>query len=172
MRCGRQRLKCPAWRADEMQIPWADKACYSLFLSGFNSIMAMQSQPAWAAHALKACLAWQALWLDMTMSLRHCSWTRSTRMPLRLAPPAHRQMPTSLRLRQSLPSTSRVKLVFWKLFCKTTWVLSWISDGYQIPWNEWGPPTPHAYATRNLLARKLPIFWPGGPLYRLIGHPL
>ena len=37
----------------------------------------------------------QARWLDMTM-------------PLRLAPPAHRQMQTPLRLRQSLPRTSRV----------------------------------------------------------------
>ena len=27
----------------------------------------------------------------------------------------------------------KAKLAFWKLFCTSTWVLSWISDGYQIP---------------------------------------
>ena len=51
------------------------------------------------------------------MCLRHLSWIRSTRIPLRLALPPHRQMPT-LRLGQSLPSTRlKAKLAFWKLFC-------------------------------------------------------
>ncbi|CAL5224726.1 g7458 [Coccomyxa viridis] len=43
----------------------------------------------------------------------------------------------------------KAKLAFWKLFCTSTWVLSWISDGYQIPWNEWGPPPSHAYANQQ-----------------------
>ena len=43
----------------------------------------------------------------------------------------------------------KAKLAFWKLFCTSTWVLSWISDGYQIPWGEWGPPPPHAYANQQ-----------------------
>ncbi len=43
----------------------------------------------------------------------------------------------------------KAKLAFWKLFCTSTWVLSWISDGYQIPWGERGPPPPHAFANQQ-----------------------
>jgi len=43
----------------------------------------------------------------------------------------------------------KAKLAFWKLFCTSTWVLAWISDGYQIPWGERGPPPPHAFANQQ-----------------------
>ena len=71
----------------------------------------------------------------------------------------------------------KAKLAFWKLYCTSTWVLSWISDGYQIPWGEWGPPPPHAYDNHQVLwstrmsARKLLTFWQGDLSCRQTGHP-
>ena len=32
----------------------------------------------------------------------------------------------------------KAKLAFWKLFYTSAWVLSWITDGYQIPWANFG----------------------------------
>ena len=49
------------------------------------------------------------------------------------------------------------KLAFWRLFCTSSWVLSWISDGYQIQWGERGLPPPHAFANEQG-ALKLPDF--------------
>ena len=43
----------------------------------------------------------------------------------------------------------KAKLAFWKLFCTSAWVLSWITDGYQIPWGEMGLPPPHAFANQQ-----------------------
>lgn len=43
----------------------------------------------------------------------------------------------------------KAKLAFWKLFCTSAWVLSWISDGYQIPWGERGPPPAHAFTNQQ-----------------------
>ena len=54
----------------------------------------------------------------------------------------------------------KAKLAFWRLFCTSTWVLSWISDGYQIPWGERGLPPPHAFANQPG-ALKLPDFVSG-----------
>ena len=51
----------------------------------------------------------------------------------------------------------KAKLAFWRLFCTSSWVLSWISDGYQIPWGERGLPPPHAFANEQG-ALKLPDF--------------
>ena len=54
----------------------------------------------------------------------------------------------------------KAKLAFWRLFCTSSWVLSWISDGYQIPWGERGLPPPHAFANEQG-ALKLPDFVSG-----------
>ena len=54
----------------------------------------------------------------------------------------------------------KAKLAFWRLFCTSTWVLSWISDGYQIPWGERGLPPPHTFANQQG-ALKLPDFVSG-----------
>jgi len=43
----------------------------------------------------------------------------------------------------------KAKLAFWRLFCTSAWVLSWISDGYNIPWGDRGPPPPHAFANQQ-----------------------
>ena len=43
----------------------------------------------------------------------------------------------------------KAKLAFWKLFCTSAWVLSWITDGYQIPWGEMGMPPSHAFANQQ-----------------------
>ena len=43
----------------------------------------------------------------------------------------------------------KVKVAFWKLFCTSAWVLSWITDGYQIPWGEMSLPPPHAFANQQ-----------------------
>ena len=43
----------------------------------------------------------------------------------------------------------KAKLAFWKLFCTSAWVLSWITDGYQIPGGEMGLPPPHAFANQQ-----------------------
>ena len=54
----------------------------------------------------------------------------------------------------------KAKLAFWRLFCTSSWVLAWISDGYQIPWGERGLPPPHAFANEQG-ALKLPDFVSG-----------
>ena len=54
----------------------------------------------------------------------------------------------------------KAKLAFWRLFCTSSWVLSWISDGYQIPWGERGLPPPHAFVNQQG-ALKLPDFVSG-----------
>ena len=68
-------------------------------------------------------------------------------------PLPQRPAPTPPRLRQSPPKyikgRLKAKLAFWKLFCTSAWVLSWITDGYQIPWGEMGPPPPHAFANQQ-----------------------
>ena len=43
----------------------------------------------------------------------------------------------------------KAKLALWKLFCTSAWVLSWITDGYQVPWGEMGLPPPHAFANQQ-----------------------
>ena len=43
----------------------------------------------------------------------------------------------------------KAKLAFWKLFRTSAWVLSWITDGYRIPWGEMGLPPPQAFANQQ-----------------------
>ena len=43
----------------------------------------------------------------------------------------------------------KAKLAFWKLLCASAWVLSWITDEYQIPCAGMGLPPPHAFANQQ-----------------------
>ena len=43
----------------------------------------------------------------------------------------------------------KAKLASWRLFCTSSWVLSWISHGYQITWGERGLPPPYAFANQQ-----------------------
>jgi hypothetical protein len=74
--------------------------------------------------------------------------------------------------RKYIKGRLKAKLAFWKLFCTSAWVLSWITDGYQIPWGEMGLPPPHAFANQQGALRhhdfatgKIAdlLSWPGVP---------